>query len=122
MTNEEFANKFADTPLPVIATGLLKLESERKSSLDKAIENLDSLNLSEEDRRKQFGARVRTMRKLFGLTQAELAAKLGATPQALSFYEQGTREAPFRNLVGLARALNVTTDWLLDTESPPIMQ
>ena len=120
MTNEEFANKFADTPLPVIATGLLKLESERKSSLDKAIENLDSLNLSEEDRRKQFGARVRTMRKLFGLTQAELAKKLGVTTQAIAAYETGKREPPFKNLIGLSRALKVTADWLIGNEPLPM--
>ena len=127
MTNEEFINKISDMPLPVIATGLLKLENERESAFGKAckeaeLAELKSAPLTDEERRKQFGARVRMMRQLLGLTQVELAAKLGATPQALSFYEQGTREAPFRNLVGLARALNVTTDWLLDTKSPPLMQ
>lgn len=115
MTDEEFASKITNIPLPVIATGLLKLESERESALDKACKEieLDPLKLSDEERRKQFGGRVRMMRQLLGLTQADLAKKIGVTNQAIATYEKGKREATYKNLIGLSRALSVTTDWLL---------
>lgn len=126
MTDEEFINKIANTPLPVIATGLLALENNRESAFGKSCREIesksDSSKLSDEERRKQFGARVRTMRRLLGLTQAELAEKLGATPQALAFYETGRREPPFKNLLALSQVLGVTTDWLLGNEPPPILQ
>lgn len=115
MTDEEFASKITNIPLPVIATGLLKLESERESALDKACKEieLDPLKLSDEELRKQFGGRVRMMRQLLGLTQADLAKKIGVTNQAIATYEKGKREPSFRNLIKLSGVLNVTTDWLL---------
>lgn len=131
MTDEEFIKKIANTPLPVIATGLLALENNRESALGKMcgeIETkadslkLDSLKLSDEERRKQFGARVRTMRRLLGLTQAELAAKLKSTAQNVAFYETGRREPPFKNLIALSQTLGVTIDWLLGNEPPQTLQ
>lgn len=117
MTNEEFAQNFPDVPLPVIATGLLKLENERESALGRAFKEMDfdSLKISNEDRRKNFGARLRTMRQLLGLTQADLAKQIGVSKQAITTYETGRREAGYRNLIALSRALNTTTDWLLGT-------
>ena len=41
------------------------------------------------------------------------------TTQAIAAYEKGKREPPFGNLIRLARALNVTADWLIGTEPPP---
>lgn len=120
MLNEEFANKIADMPLEAIASGLLKIENERESALGKACKGIevDSLKLSDEERRKQFGARLRTMRRLQGLTQAALAKKVGISKQAITTYETGRREAGYRNLIALSRALKTTADWLLDTQLP----
>lgn len=122
MTNEEFSAKLAEMPMPTIATGLLNLEvmlEHIKKNTGKPLE-LDSLKLSDEERRQQFGARVRIMRKALGLTQTELAEKLGVTNQAIATYEKGKREPNFRNLLGLSRALNVTIDWLLGNDLLPI--
>lgn len=115
MTDEEFAQKLPDVSLTAIASGLLKLEAERESALDKAIKDLetDSLKLSDEDRRKRFGARLRTVRQLRGLTQAGLAKEIGISKQAITTYETGRREAGYRNLIALSRALEVSIDWLL---------
>ena len=115
MTDEELAKEISRYPLTAIATGLLNLENNRENVLAKACKEieLDSLKLSDEERRKQFGSRVRMMRQLLGLTQAELVKKIGVTNQAIATYEKGKREATYKNLIGLSRALNVTTDWLL---------
>ena len=115
MTDEELAKEISRYPLTAIATGLLNLENNRENVLAKACKEieLDSLKLSDEERRKQFGSRVRMIRQLLGLTQAELVKKIGVTNQAIATYEKGKREATYKNLIGLSRALNVTTDWLL---------
>lgn len=123
MTNEEFAKEMSRYPLTAIATGLLNLENNRDSALYKAMKEIevDSLKLSDDERRKRFGARLRMVRQLLGLTQAELAEKIGMSKQAITLYETGRREASYKSLVSLSRALNVTTDWLLDAP-PPITQ
>lgn len=122
MTDKEFSKEISQYPLTTIATVLLKLENNRESALDKATKEIefDSLKLSDDERRKQFGARLRKIRQLLGLTQAELAEKIGMSKQAITLYETGRREASYKNLVALSRALNVTTDWLLD--APPPME
>ena len=115
VTNEEILRELNDISPSRIATGLLNLERMLKN-LKKNNEDsmeFDSLKLSDEERRKDFGARIRIMRKSLGLTQADLAKKIGVTKQVITNYELGLREPPFRNLIGLSRALNVTTDWLL---------
>ena len=115
ITNEEISQELNGMSPSKIVTGLINLErilKHLKNNNDEPIET-DTLKLSDEDRRKDFGARVRIMRKSLGLTQAELAKKIGTTPEAITNYERGKREAPFKNLIGLSQALNVTTDWLL---------
>lgn len=123
MTNEELAKEISQYPLTAIATGLLNLENNRESALAKACKEieLDSLKLSDEERRKRFGARIRMMRQLLGLKQVDLAEKLNISPQALAIYETGRREPNLKNLIALARALNTTADWLLG-EPPPLPQ
>ena len=118
MTNEEFAQKFSDMPPTAIATGLLNLEIMRNKT--KEIE-LDSLKLSDEERRKRFGTRLKLLRQALGLKQTELATKLNISPQALAIYETGKREPNLKNLIALSRALNTTADWLLG-EPPPLSQ
>ena len=115
ITNEEILRELNDISPSRIATGLLNLERMLKNLKNNNGDSMefDSLKLSDEERRKDFGARIRIMRKSLGLTQAELAKKVGTTKQAIANYELGIREPPFRNLIGLSKVLNVTTDWLL---------
>ena len=57
--------------------------------------------------------RIRDCRKRLGLTQEKLAEKAGISPQFVSYAESGTRCPNSINLLRIAKALNVSTDYLL---------
>lgn len=63
-----------------------------------------------------FRTRLREMRETRGLSQAQLAERAGLQPAAVSHFETGSRKPSFDNLVKLAEALSVTTDYLLGRE------
>ena len=107
--------KMQNTPATSPAQGLLNQEimlEHLKNNTSEPLE-LDSLKLPDEERRKRFGARIRILRKALGLTQEQLAEKIGATKATIATYETGRREASYKNLIGLSRALKSTTDWLI---------
>ena len=60
-----------------------------------------------------LGARIAALRRKAGLSQAELASRLQISASAMGMYEQGRREPSAQMLVTLAKALGVTTDYLL---------
>lgn len=60
-----------------------------------------------------FPERLRQVRELRKLSQAELAARARLQPSAVSHFETGTRRPSFDNLRRLANALDVTTDYLV---------
>ncbi len=60
-----------------------------------------------------FGKRLAALRKEAGFTQTELANEIGATRRMIAYYETESDHPPTNMLVGLASALNVTTDALL---------
>jgi transcriptional regulator with XRE-family HTH domain len=60
-----------------------------------------------------LGRRISALRKQRGLSQAELANRLGISASAMGMYEQGRREPSAETLVALSRELQVTTDFLL---------
>ena len=76
-------------------------------------EEEDILKMPDEKRRALFAARLRTLRKALGVKQQVIADKLGITTQAYSVYEAGKREPNLKNLIALAKAFGVTTDYLL---------
>ena len=49
-----------------------------------------------------------------GMTQAELARRLGVTPQTVSQYERGRINPKFETLKRIADAMDVSVDSLLD--------
>ena len=122
MTNEEFTKDISNMPLPAVVTGLLNhevmLDHLRKATGEPP--EFDSLKLSDEERRKRFGARLKLFRQALGIKQNELAAKLNISPQALAIYETGRREPNLKNLILLARTLHTTTDSLLGEPYQPI--
>ena len=63
-----------------------------------------------------LGRRIGALRRERGLSQAQLAARLGISASAMGMYEQGRREPSAEMLVALARQLGVTTDYLLTGE------
>lgn len=121
MTNEEIAREIGDAPITAIATGLLNLERLQENLRQMAATEpptQDSTPTDEQERRKQFGARLRMIRTLRGLTQAEVAKVLGINKSTVTLYENGRTEPSLKNLVLLARTLNVSADWLLDLPTP----
>jgi transcriptional regulator with XRE-family HTH domain len=60
-----------------------------------------------------LGARIAALRRERGMSQAELADKLGCSASAVGMYEQGRREPSVDMLVELSRILEVSTDYLL---------
>lgn len=60
-----------------------------------------------------FGERLRRARENRELNQTELAAKSGLQPSAIGHFEKERRKPSFANIRSLAKALNVTSDYLL---------
>jgi transcriptional regulator with XRE-family HTH domain len=61
----------------------------------------------------QFGARLAQAREKRELSQADLARKAGLQPAAIGHFERGRRKPSFANVRALAKALNVSSDYLL---------
>lgn len=61
----------------------------------------------------KFGERLTALRKARGLTQVQLAEKIGSTQRAVSRYETIADRAPAPVLAKLAPVLGVSTDELL---------
>lgn len=64
----------------------------------------------------KFGERLAALRQARGLTQVQLAEKIGSTQRAVSRYETIADRAPAPVLAKLAQALGVTTDELLGVQ------
>lgn len=62
---------------------------------------------------KQVGERIKNLRQQLGLTQAELADKVGFTSQTVSNWESGSREPDIEALVKLSSLFSVSLDYLL---------
>jgi len=60
------------------------------------------------DIKKQFGARVRILRKVRGLSQEDLAELSGLHPTYISGVECGKRNVSLENIRSLARGLKVS--------------
>jgi len=61
----------------------------------------------------KFKDRLKTARKLRGLTQKELAQKAGITQAQASIYESGKRKPSLDVLIRLADGLGIRADHLL---------
>ena len=62
----------------------------------------------------KFGEKVLTHRLKNNLTQAELADKIGVSQYIISWYERGFKIPNFDTAIRLAKALNVSLDYLAD--------
>lgn len=60
-----------------------------------------------------FKDRLRIAREARDLNQTELADRARLQPSAIGHFEKGRRKPSFANIRALARALNVTSDYLL---------
>lgn len=66
--------------------------------------------------------RIRELRQARGLSQVELAKKLGVTKQSVSNWENDNIQPSVEMLVKLARCLCVTTDSLLDMDDRAFLE
>ena len=57
--------------------------------------------------------RIRRMREIRRMTQAQLAEKVGMSQAAISYIERGWRLITVRRLIAFAKALGVTIEWLV---------
>lgn len=64
-----------------------------------------------------FGGRLVEAREKRGLSQAELARLAGLQPAAIGHFERERRKPSFANVRALAKALNVSSDYLLGRSS-----
>lgn len=69
--------------------------------------------------RETIGQRLARLRKERGITQAELADKLGVAQPVVSDYERGELRLHGQLIVELARILSVSADELLGLEALP---
>lgn len=63
-----------------------------------------------------FGTRLKSLRTQMGLTQKQLAERLGVTKSVVSYYELQERYPSPEILGKLARIFHVSTDYLLGVE------
>ncbi len=63
-----------------------------------------------------FGEKLKALRQEAGLTQKQLADKLGVTKSTVSYYELTLRYPSTDVIVSLAEAFHVSTDYLLGVE------
>ena len=67
----------------------------------------------------EFKDRLKEIRELRQLTQAELSRKAGLPATSVSHFEAGSRKPSFDNLKRLSAQLAVSTDYLMGiTDSP----
>ncbi len=64
-----------------------------------------------------FGERLTAARDKRDMNQAELAKRAGLQAAAIGHFERGRRKPSFANVRALAKALNVSSDYLLGRTS-----
>lgn len=61
----------------------------------------------------EFSERLKDLRKQVGLTQVDVAEKLGISQPAYASWERGVKKPTQDNLVKIAQTLNVSVDYLV---------
>lgn len=70
----------------------------------------------------EFGTRLRELRLLRGMSQAELAKQTHTLPTTISRYECGEREPNLPLLLDIARCLGTDPNYLLGYPNAPLPQ
>jgi transcriptional regulator with XRE-family HTH domain len=70
-------------------------------------------------KRPLLGERIAQARQAAGLTQAQLATKLGTTQRVVTYWEREAAGIRADQLAALAKVLNVSADYLLGIASHP---
>ena len=61
----------------------------------------------------EFSERLKDLRRQAGLTQVEVAEKLGISQPAYASWERGVKKPTQNNLLKIAQILNVSVDYLV---------
>jgi len=64
-----------------------------------------------------YGSRIRDLRKNYGYTQGTLAEKLSVSEKTIGAWEREDRTPPLDKLLTLSKMFNVTTDYILGSQS-----
>ena len=80
----------------------------------------NEITKSKEDFIMKLSDKIVRLRKSNGMSQEELADKLGVSRQAISRWEMGTAMPDATNILQLSRLFQVTTDYLLNTKATMI--
>ncbi len=68
----------------------------------------------------EFGQRIQEIREVNEMTQEQLAEETGTSKKHISGIERGAEGCSFALLVKIALCLNVSTDYLLMGQEPPV--
>lgn len=60
-----------------------------------------------------FGERIRQLRQSAGMTQAELAKRMGISSSSVGMYEQNRRKPSGEIIWKLCKLFDISSDWLL---------
>ena len=66
----------------------------------------------------KLGDNLKLCRKTDGLTQTEMAKRLGLTLRSYQYYEKDNHPIPSNDLLRIANELDVSVDWLLGRNVP----
>ena len=72
------------------------------------------------DQLKEVGKRIRFARKNANLSQEQLAEKLNISPTYMSDIENGKTNVGLKIFMDITESLQVSADWLLQTNIPPV--
>ena len=61
----------------------------------------------------KYGERLKAARKMKGLTQTELAEKLGITQKSYQRMETGNHDLKMSTIYSICKELNISADWLI---------
>lgn len=59
--------------------------------------------------------RLIMLREKAGLTQEELASRIGVTQSSIAYYESGKREPSTKTAIKIARYFGVSVEWIFFT-------
>ena len=62
---------------------------------------------------KKIGKRIDKIRKDVGISQKELAEKIGVTPSEITYIKRGKRKISLLLLIKIAKVLDVSVDYLI---------
>lgn len=68
----------------------------------------------------KFNKNIKSLRKIEGLTQNDVALAIGVTPTAVSYWESAKSEPSYDTLIKLAELFDVTTDTILGADNTNI--